>query len=67
MNPDIITEISGVELENDNENTVGPALQLEEESIKDIAQRTEDARKNFDHGNNFQNTHYHIKGMYSFI
>ena len=28
MHPDIIAKISGVELENDYENTVGPALHL---------------------------------------
>ena len=30
VHPDIIAEITGVELENDYENTMGPALQLEE-------------------------------------
>ena len=34
VHPDIIAEIPGVELENDYENTVGPALHLEEEPIK---------------------------------
>ena len=42
---------------------MGPALQLEEEPIKDIAQHAEDARKNFDYGKNFHKKHYHIKGV----
>ena len=42
---------------------MGPALQLEEEPIKDMAQRTEDGRNNFDHRNNAYKTHGHIKGV----
>ena len=57
MHTDVIADIPGVELENDYKNTVGPALQLEEEPIKDIVQRDEDDRKNFDRGNNVLKTH----------
>ena len=42
---------------------MGPALQLEEEPIKDMAQRSEDARKNFYHGKNVHKTHDQIKGV----
>ena len=38
-----------------------PALHLEEKLIKDMAQRAEDARKNFDHGNIVHKKHDHIK------
>ena len=57
MHTDVIANIPGVELENYYENTVGPALQLEEEPIKDIVQRAEDDRKNFYRGKNFLKTH----------
>ena len=63
MHPDIIAEIPGVELENDYDSTVVPALQLEEDHIKDMAQRAEDTRKNFDNGKNVHKTHNHIKGV----
>ena len=63
MHPDIIADIPGVESENDYKNTVGPALQLEEEPIKDMAQQSEDDRKNFDNVNNSHNTSDHIKGV----
>ena len=58
-----IAEITGLELENDYENTVGPALQLEEEPIKDMAQRAEDYRICFDHGMNVHRAHDHFKGV----
>ena len=63
MHPDIIAEIPGVKLENDYNNTVGPALQLEEEPIKDMAQCAEYDRKNFDQGKNVHKTHEQIKGV----
>ena len=52
-----------MELKNDYKNIVGPAMQLEGEPIKDMAQRAEDARKNFDHGKNVHKTHDQIKGL----
>ena len=63
VHPDIIAEIPGVELENYYKYTVGPALQLEEEPIKDIVQLAEDDRKNFDRGKNVLKTHDQIKGV----
>ena len=63
MHPDIIADITGVKLENDYENTVGPELQLEEEPIKYMAQCAGDDRKNFDQGKNAHKTHEQIKGV----
>ena len=40
---------------------MGPDLQLEEEPIKDMEQRAEYARNNFDRGKNVHKTHYQIK------
>ena len=61
MHPYIIAEIPGLELENDYDNTVVPALKQEEEPIKDMAKWAEDVGNNFDHGNIVHKTREHIK------
>ena len=50
-----------MELENDYENIVGTALQLEEDPAKDIAQRAAADRENFYLAKNVRKTHDQIK------
>ena len=42
---------------------MGPALNLEEEPIKDMSHPAKDNIRNFDHGKNVHKTHDHIKGV----
>ena len=61
MHPYIIAEIPGVQLENDYKNIMGLVLQLEKDTIEDMAQRAADIRKKFDIGKNVHKTHDYIK------
>ena len=67
MHPDVIAEITGVELESDYENTVGPALLYDVDPVKDAIEQAAVSKKHFDMGKHNIISYSRIKGVYDVI
>ena len=63
IHPDVISEIPGVELESEYENTVGPALLDDVDPVKDSIQQAAAAKKCFYMGKHNIMSHSQIKGV----